>query len=175
MIRLALALWAAFALPAFAQNLEPSEDLARALFLEHKALSEAMKASDPDGVRAFFTDGLKARTSTTEWAEFVRSQDERFGARGDHFVHGLTWYDRETLVAAIDFSQPLDNGRGAICGYVVWEIRAMDDMAVARIEQNLVTPALRGRGTTEEVAQLMTDWRCPPPMIEAFLGISKQN
>ena len=134
-----------------------------------------MSDGDPAATRAFFTDGLKSKTSTDDWAQFVKALDTATGPRGQVYVHDVSWYARETLVAAIDFSQPFVNGSGTICGYVVWTVPTLDQIEVSRVEQNIVSPSELRAMPVQEAAQLMTSWRCPVPLIEDLLGISLQK
>lgn len=161
------------AMPLWAQDIiQPSEDVAEAIFERHKAFAKVMSGNEPDAIRAFFNDDLRSRTTAPEWDDFIRTLGEKTGARGPTYVHDISWYERDTLVAAVDFSQPLANGRGAVCGTVVWTVPTLEQIEVSRVVQNIVDPTSLRAMPVEEAARTMMDWRCPIPMVEDLLGVS---
>jgi hypothetical protein len=139
-----------------------------------EAFFDQLPKADFDVERAFMTDGFADQTPLSAWKavrdQFVRS----VGGTPRYNAHQLTYYTRETLLAAVDFSGQPAKPDTFICGFVLWEIPEQNKIGFIRLEQNVVEVPIFKSMPRQQAAQLMTDWYCPASLIETVLGSSGQ-
>ncbi|MFC6654912.1 hypothetical protein ACFQEX_04900 [Roseibium salinum] len=87
-------------------------------------------------------------------------------------AHGLTYYQEEHLLAAVDFSGRAEVPDNLICGYMLWELPASNVAGLVRFEQNVVSVDTLRTMPVQKAAQTMVNWRCPTKMIEDVLGVT---
>lgn len=131
--------------------------------------------SDFDGDRAFMSEQLANITSPAAWRKVRSQQISQTGGPLQYQGHRLTYYQKEKVLAAVDFYGQADDPNIIVCGFLLWEVTGADQIGLVRFELNVVQVDLIRRMPQQEAAQTMVNWRCPTKMVEAILGVSIQN
>jgi hypothetical protein len=138
------------------------------LFLDQLALD------DFAAERKFLSPRLAAMVSPEDWQATRLAVIAVAGKTRRYAVHGTTFYQDATLLAAIDFSGPAERPDTLICGFLLWELTDGNQIGLLRLEQNAVQLDLFRHMPVETAAQTMADWRCPVDLIESSLGVRLQ-
>lgn len=173
-MRLALfAIFAAVAIscPALAQ-VQSDKATTRLVGEVTEAFFALLPKNDFPSERAFMTDEFAAMTSLKDWTRIRAQLIEAAGSTPRYSAHDLTYYQRGTLFAAVDFSGRTTTANTIVCGFVLWEIASPAVIGFSRLEQNVVPAEVFKAMPVQQAAQLMTDWHCPTTLIEAILGVS---
>jgi hypothetical protein len=143
-----------------------------------KAASEAfldqIVAEDFAAERPFLAARLAASVSPEEWAA-VRQQTIGISGKTQRYsVHGITYYQQDGLLAAVDFSGAAGLPDTFICGFMLWEVPDNQPLGLLRFEENVVPVAVFRQLPVAEAAQTMVNWRCPTALVESTLNIKLQ-
>ena len=159
---------------AFAE-LQPNEATSAQVVAATDAFSAHLRAADFDAEYAMLSGGLKQQITLDQWRAQRASVVDIAGQAVTFAPHQLTYYSRDTLIAAVDYAIQAGSPDVYICGYLLWQITDADSIALSRFEQNIVEAPLMRRMDVGQAAQLMTEWRCPASLIEGMLEIRLQN
>lgn len=156
--------------PAFAQSPRP-EDVAPLVARATEAFLQAIAERDEARQRAFFAPGLAQMATPERWAEQRTMIEGRVGPLPAYIPHKVTWYPQETLFVAVDFSTVLKEAESYICGTLIWELPASDVIGLVRLEENIVEREVFSRMAPDSRQKTLSDWFCPPDLIEVFLAL----
>ncbi|MGB7269748.1 MAG: hypothetical protein WBC90_09530 [Albidovulum sp.] len=175
MTKLYLMLAWLFSLSVSAQaQVQPSDQTTQLVATVSEAFLDQIVKEDFATERAFMSDRLAKTASVDDWRSTRRQAIDLAGKTQRYTVHGLTYYQEENLLAAVDFSGPAEVPDTMICGFMLWELPEKNVIGLVRFEQNIVTVDNFRKMPAQEAAQTMTNWRCPAEMIQSVLGISVQ-
>ena len=155
---------------AFAQ-VQPSDQTTQLVANVSEAFLDQLVKEDFATERAFLSERLANIASLPVWQSTRQQVIEVAGKTQRHTVHGLTYYQDEHLLAAVDFSGPGEVPDILICGFMLWELPEPNIIGLVRFEENIVPIDAFRRMPVQEAAQTMTNWRCPSQVIEDVLGI----
>ena len=165
----------------FIMQLEPAtgqvqQDEQIAMLVEGvtKAFFEQLPQENFEAERAFMSDEFAAATPLIYWKSIREQFVKDVGQTPQYVPHKVTYYEKDSLLAAVDFSGQATKPDTFVCGFVLWEITKKNMIGFIRIEQNIVPVAVFKSMPIQQAAQLMTDWRCPVSLIEKVLEISVQ-
>ncbi len=159
--------------PASAQ-VRQSEQTTRLVQSVADAFFDLLPKNDFAAERAFMSKSFALATPLRDWKAMRKLTIAENGSTPLYKAHQLTYYVRDTLLAAVDFSGQSSDPDTYICGFVLWEISAENTIGFFRMEQNVVTVPIFKKMPIQQAAQLMTDWHCPMSLIETVLGLSGQ-
>jgi hypothetical protein len=149
----------------------PSEQTTKLVQDVTSAFFNLLPEDNYQAERAFMTDNFASETPLEAWKSVREKFKSLAGSSPRYSPHRLTYYKEGALLAAVDFS-----GQGAksdtfVCGFILWEIPEPNKIGFFRLEQNVVSVPLFNQMPKQQAAQLMADWHCPTPLIEATLNI----
>ncbi len=136
------------------------------------ALFELLPKNDFEAARAFMADELAAITSLEDWKKLRRQIALDAGSTPGYTAYQTTYYEKNTLLAAVDFYGQAARPDTYVCGFVVWEIVENKEIGFIRLEENVVSVAVFKSMPQQQAAQLLTNFRCPVPFIEKVLGVA---
>lgn len=160
--------------PAAAQ-LAPSEQTTQNVVTVTEAFFAQLQKDDFPAERAFLSEAFAAMLSAEAWAELRRQTTALAGPTPLFRPHRLTYYQQDTLLAAVDFWAPANREGTYICGYAIWSLPTADTIGLSRFEQNIVEATVFRAMDTQEALQVLTDWQCPPDVITAVLDLAIQD
>lgn len=137
-----------------------------------KAFFAQLPKDSFEAERAYMAKGLLETVNAREWAASRKYLRDQLGTMVSYTPYNLTYYSRESLLAAVDFSGKGNKADTYVCGFVLWEIPEPNEIGLLRIEENVVSQKLFRKMPLQQAAQLMSDWRCPAQLIESVLGVS---
>ncbi|NRA89063.1 MAG: hypothetical protein HRU28_17135 [Rhizobiales bacterium] len=123
-----------------------------------KAFFEQLLLEEFTSERAFMSDQLANSTTIDDWRNIREKIIKVSGSTPRYVAHGLTYYQGEKLLAAVDFSSQTLNPNIVICGYLLWELPSPNKIELTRFEQNIVSVDLFRAMPQQKAAQLMTNW-----------------
>ncbi len=157
------------AAPAAAQ-LRPDDGVNRVVAQVTEAWFDQLPKADFATERAFFAPSLAGQVSKTEWSALRQQMIDRIGGATPRYrARALSYYPRETLYAAVDFSARTEPAGVAVCGYVVWSLPDASTIGLIRMEENIVDPAIFQKMPAADAWKMLAEWRCPAPMIQEIL------
>lgn len=160
------------ALPARAEPPAP-QAVAPLVARVTEAFFQAVADQDQDLQRAFFAPDL-ARIATPErWSEQRALIEARIGQPLAYTPHKVTWYPQNNLYVAVDFSTEIEPDTTFVCGTVIWELPTTATIGLVRLEENIVETDILENLSQEARAQTLTNWFCPPAIIEKLLALPK--
>jgi hypothetical protein len=154
--------------PANAQT-RPSEQTNELVRNVTEAFFDLPPQDSFDIERAFMSDSFASAMTQKSWQNVREKLIEAAGKTTRYVAHNLTYYQRDFLIAAVDFSGQATKPDMFICGYILWEISDPNTIGFVRLEQNVVPVSVFQSMPIQEAAQLMGDWRCPVSLIETVL------
>ena len=159
--------------PAHAQPV-PSEATAQIVAQVTDAFFTQLVAEDFATERGFLADSFAANLSAEDWQDMRERVIARTGATPLCRPHKLTFYQQQTLLAAVDYAGQAEQDGTFICGYVLWSFSSENSLGLTRFEQNIVEAEVLKEMELPAAVELMTGWQCPPPLIEALLNVTLQ-
>jgi hypothetical protein len=136
-----------------------------------EAFLDQIVAEDFAAERAFLSPKLTSSISSDEWAEVRRQTIGMVGKTPRYAVHGISYYDRGGLLAAVDFSGTAEVPETLVCGYLLWEVQETGALGLLRFEQNVIPVAAFRQMPVQEAAQMMVNWCCPLALVESTLNV----
>lgn len=153
-------------------QIQPSEQTTQLVANVSEAFFDQLVKEDFATERAFMSDRMANTASPDAWRSARLQVIEIAGQAQRYSAHGLTYYQDEHLLAAVDFSGRAEDQSNLICGFMLWELPTSNVIGLVRFEQNVVSVDAFRRMPVQEAAQTMVNWRCPAEMIEDVLGIA---
>jgi hypothetical protein len=152
--------------------MQPSDQTTKLVARVSEAFFDQLVKEDFNAERAFMSDRLANMASATSWRQVRQKVIETAGKTPRYSAHGLTYYQGEHLLAAVDFSARAEVPGNLICGYMVWELTASNVAGLVRFEQNVVSVDVFRSMPVHEAAQTMVNWRCSAKVIEDVLTVT---
>jgi hypothetical protein len=153
-------------------QVQPGEETTQFVVTVSEAFLDQLVKEDFAAEYAFLSDELARMLSPADWQRLRQNTKDISGRTQRYSIHGLTYYQDNRLLAAVDFS-----GRGGfrdvwICGSMMWELPEPNAIGLVRFEQNVVSVDNMRSMQIQEAVQVMTTWRCPASLIEDVLGVT---
>lgn len=148
------------------QQVQQNAETTALLDRTNAAFFDLLPQNDFAAEHGFMGKKLAAAMNLGDWTEARQKFLDLVGETPRYTPYQTTFYPRDSLFAAVDFSGRATRRDVIVCGYVVWEISGPDKIALVRLEQNIVDLDILGDKPIQELAQLMADWRCPVPVIQ---------
>ena len=159
--------------PVFAQ-IQPNEQTSQLVATVTDAFFSQLVQEDFDSELGFLSTELALSLDEDGWRTQRQMVIARSGPTPTFIPHRLTYYQQDTLLAAVDYSGQIGTSDTYICGYVLWTLPTPNTIGVTRFEQNIVDKAVFLQMGSQEAADLMVQWQCPPNLIATVLGLSLQ-
>jgi hypothetical protein len=153
----------------------PSEDAANIVAQVTDAFFAQLVREDFEAERAFLANSFAAELSPERWRDMREKIIAQTGATPLFQPHQLTFYQQDTPLAAVDYAAQATQPDTYICGYVLWSFSSENTLGLTRFEQNIVEKEVFQHMELQEAAQLMTQWQCPPAVIETVLDVKLQT
>ena len=169
----ALMWFLALPLSALAQVQPSNQTTALVADVSEAFLDQIVKEEFADE-RAFMSDRFAELVTAQDWRNTRLQVIGVAGKTARYAVHGMTYYQEGTLLAAVDFSGPAEVPDTFVCGFMLWQLPRENAIGLTRFEQNVVQVDIFRSMLPQNAAQTMTNWRCPTNMIENVLGVSVQ-
>ena len=159
--------------PAAAQT-QPSEQTTALVAGVSETFFDLLPQHDFATERAFMSDSFAQNMPLVSWQNGREQFVAIAGKTPRYIAHGLTYYQQDTLLAAVDFSGQATQPDMFICGYILWEISDANTIGFGRLEQNIVSVPVFQNMPVQQAAQLMSDWRCPVALVEMILQVTTE-
>lgn len=104
-----------------------------------------------------FSEQLKGMVTSDEWISWRKRAPGKSETIIAYKAHRLTYYERDHLQAAVDFVAKSASPETFICGYLLWDISAPSEIALSRVEQNVVKVSLFRGMPVQKAAQLLAN------------------
>lgn len=160
-------------IPTHAQ-IKPNAQTTKLVSSISKAFFTQLIKEDFEIEHTYMSDQLKNLMPNSEWQIYREKTIELTGATPQFLAHGLRYYQQKKMLAAVDFSGKAVKPNIYVCGFLLWEISEPNKIELIRFEVNTIFLEVVNAMRKQKAAQLMTNFRCPPAMIETILGISLQ-
>jgi hypothetical protein len=161
-------------LPATAQTVQ-SEQTTQSVAAVTEAFFTQIQNEDFRTEMGFLSTRLAASLGQDGWANLRTHVIEKTGPTPAFTPHRLTYYQQDTLLAAVDYSGQTKTPDTYICGFLLWELPTENTASLLRFEQNIVEKTVFNAMDAETAIQLMTQWQCPPNLIAHVLdGVSTE-
>jgi hypothetical protein len=155
-------------------QVQPSDETTGLVATVTTKLFEILPTDDSQAAMAFMADDFAASVSVAEWKAVRQSINDAVGSTPEYVPHALTWYQRERLLAAVDFSGAGSKPATFVCGFILWELPKSNQIGFIRLEENVVVRDAFRKMPVQQAVQLMTDFHCPVPLIESVLDVTIQ-
>lgn len=153
----------------------PGEDAAQIVAQATDAFFTQLVKEDFAAERGFLSDSLATSLSSEQWREMRQQIIAKTGPTPHFRPHKLTFYQQETLLAAVDYAGQTAQADTYICGYILWSFSSENTLGLTRFEQNIIEKKAFEQMGVAQAAQLMTQWQCPPSIIETVLNVTLQT
>lgn len=150
---------------------EPSEQTTRLVQQVTDMFFDQLPRHEFDVEYGFASTLFYEQTSAEDWRALRMALVDLVEQTPRYRPHAMTYYERETLYAAVDFSGSVDADTD-ICGYVIWEMPNETTIGFVRLEQNIVDHTMMAGLSRTDAIGLMQSWHCPQALIAGILGLS---
>lgn len=152
-------------------QVEPDEKTTQAVFKRADEFLTQITKKDFASERQYFSEKLSNIVSPADWRKWRENAIRGTGGIGKYVPHSFIYYKGENLMAAVDFAGRAANRGQYVCGFMLWDIPALDAVGLVRFEENIVPVDALRKMPLQTAAQLMVGWRCPLTMIKEVLGV----